>query len=226
MTPDLKPTRDLMPRDLQKRIRKSLPDLLPDLARVAQRFPWSLLVAFVLTFYGLFELQKTLPWSEDIRLVRVPAALTAAFFWSFAATLYAEAKGYEVTHRHGLVVAGYVLMPEHVHLLTNEPRVSSLAVAIQVLKQQTSRQLKGLGQSQFWQRRYYDFNVYTAAKMLEKLKYMHRNPVRRGVAATLEDWPWSSFRHYATDVEGTVEIESDQTARRRELRLETLGRNP
>jgi REP element-mobilizing transposase RayT len=40
--------------------------------------------------------------------------------------------------RYGFVVAGYVLAPEHVHLLGGEPRRSSLSVALQVLKQQTS----------------------------------------------------------------------------------------
>jgi putative transposase len=112
-----------------------------------------------------------------------------------------------VRRRYGFVVAGYVL--------TNEPRISSLAIAIQILKQQTSRKLKSPGQPQFWQRRYYDFNVYTAAKTVEKLKYMHRNPIRRGLVARPEDWPWSSFRHYATGIEGTVEIESEVTARKR-----------
>jgi putative transposase len=43
--------------------------------------------------------------------------------------------------RYGFVVAGYVVMPEHVHLLVGEPRRSSLSVALQVLKQQTSRQV-------------------------------------------------------------------------------------
>jgi len=75
-------------------------------------------------------------------------------------------------------------MPEHVHLLTNEPQISTLAVALQVLKQQTSRKLKSPATAHFWQRRYYDFNVYTTAKTIEKLKYMHRNPSRRGLAET------------------------------------------
>lgn len=128
-----------------------------------------------------------------------------------------------VRQRYGFVVAGYVLMPEHVHLLTNEPRISSLAVALQVLKQETSRILKSPGQTQFWQRRYYDFNVYTEAKTVEKLKYMHRNPVRRGLVAKPEDWPWSSLHHYATAEPGTVEIESEWTARKRELEAKQLG---
>jgi putative transposase len=125
--------------------------------------------------------------------------------------------------RYGFVVAGYVLMPEHVHLLTNEPRLSTLAVALQVLKQQTSRKLKRTAVTHFWQRRYYDFNVYTAAKTIEKLKYMHRNPVRRGLVAKPEEWPWSSYRHYATGWKGTVEIESHWTSHERERKAKTPG---
>jgi putative transposase len=117
--------------------------------------------------------------------------------------------------RYGFVVAGYVLMPEHVHLLASEPSRSSLSIAIQVLKQQTSRKLKQRGEVQFWQRRYYDFNVHTEEKRIEKLRYIHRNPVKRGLVEKPEDWPWSSFRHYATGEDGAVEIESQWTAFRR-----------
>jgi putative transposase len=122
----------------------------------------------------------------------------------------------KVRIRYSFVVAGYVLMPEHVHLLVGEPRRSSLSVALQVLKQQTSRQLKQRGAVQFWQRRYYDFNVHKEEKRVEKLRYMHRNPVKRGLVEKPEQWQWSSFRHYATGELGAVEIESEWTGRRRE----------
>jgi putative transposase len=128
-----------------------------------------------------------------------------------------------VRQRYGFVVAGYVLMPEHVHLLTNEPRISTLSVVLQVLKQQTSKKLKQPSPRQFWQTRYYDFNVYTADKTVEKLKYMHRNPVRRGLVEKPEDWPWSSFRHYATGQEGTVEIESGWTSYKREQKAKATS---
>ena len=125
----------------------------------------------------------------------------------------------EVTRtRYEFVVAGYVLMPEHVHLLVNEPRRGTLAAVIQVLKQMTSRKLKKPGEPQFWLRRYHDYVVPTEAKRVEKLRYTHRNPVKRGLAREPADWPWSSFRHYATGEVGIVEIESEWTARRREQR--------
>jgi putative transposase len=45
-------------------------------------------------------------------------------------------------------------------------------------------------------RRYYDFNVWTGKKRVEELRYIHRNPVRRGLVERQEDWLWSSSRHY------------------------------
>ena len=111
---------------------------------------------------------------------------------------------------------GYVLMPEHVHLLVSEPMNRNLATALQALKQSVSRSLALRSALPFWEPRYYDFNVWTAKKQTEKLKYLHRNPVVRGLVAKPEDWKWSSFRHYATGAEGAVEIESKWTERRRE----------
>ena len=118
--------------------------------------------------------------------------------------------------RYGLYVTGYVVMPEHVHLLLSEPREAVLATALQSLKQSVSRRLSLRAAEPFWQERYYDFNVYSQRKIVEKLRYMHRNPVVRGLVSAPEEWVWSSFRHYATGVEGVVEIESQWTIRRRE----------
>ena len=118
-----------------------------------------------------------------------------------------------------LCVYGYVVMPEHVHLLLGEPERRTLADALKSLKQGVSRRLVGEGEH-FWQKRYYDFNVRNREQFVEKLGYIHRNPVKRGLCACPEDWEPSSFCHYATGIEGRVEIESEWTARRRELAAE------
>jgi hypothetical protein len=68
----------------------------------------------------------------------------------------------------------------------------------------------------FWQARGYDRNVYSAKEFAEKLRYIHENPVKRGLVKAAEDWKWSSFRHYAFREVGVVEIESEWTARDRE----------
>ncbi len=138
---------------------------------------------------------------------------------------------------YGFWLIGYVVMPDHVHLLLSEPERKNLALVLQMLKQMVSRNLRSEGgpsyreakggdiqpqvsgdvQPQpFWQARYYDFNVWSEQKRVEKLRYIHRNPVKRGLVERPEDWLWSSFHHYLTGEEGVVEIESHWTATRRE----------
>jgi putative transposase len=102
-------------------------------------------------------------------------------------------------------VIGYVVMPEHVHLLVSEPRKKLLAVALQALKISVVRRTT---RRRFWQARYYDFNVHSEAKRIEKLNYMHWNPVKRGLVEKPEDWRWSSCHHYQTGEPGRVTIES------------------
>lgn len=114
-----------------------------------------------------------------------------------------------------LRVFGYVVMPEHVHLLVSEPQRGKLSHAIKSLKQGVARRLIGKAEH-FWQKRYYDFNVRDHTQFVEKLRYIHRNPVNRELCDAPEDWEWSSFRHYATGCEGRVRIESEWTARKRE----------
>jgi putative transposase len=116
--------------------------------------------------------------------------------------------------KYGFYVVGYVVMPEHVHLLLSEPERGDLATAIQAMKQSVARRVGG----HFWQFRYYDFNVWTPSKRKEKLRYLHRNPVTRGLVAAPDEWEWSSFRHYVTGERGVVEIESHWTAAERERR--------
>ena len=118
-----------------------------------------------------------------------------------------------VRRRYVLFVFGYVVMPEHVHLLISEPRRGALDRAIQALKTSVS---KYSSHRPFWLVRYCDFNVHSAAKKTEKLRCIHRNPVTRGLVDRPEDWKWSSFRHYLSGEVCSVEIESSWTAGRRQ----------
>jgi putative transposase len=80
--------------------------------------------------------------------------------------------------RYSFHVIGYVVMPEHVHLLVSEPQFTVLAKAIQALKLSVAVQRH---ERPFWQARYYDFNVWSERKRIEQLRYIHRNPVARGL---------------------------------------------
>ena len=125
----------------------------------------------------------------------------------------------KVRARYRFEVLGYVVMPEHIHLLVSEPDQALLSKAIQALKISVSRRALAMQSnvvSPFWQKRYYDHNVRNHESFVNKLRYIHRNPVKRGLCENAIDWSWSSFRHYATAEIGLVEIESEWTARRRE----------
>ena len=117
--------------------------------------------------------------------------------------------------RYSFLLTGYVVMPEHVHLLIREPKHGLLADALKALKLSVAKRRP---EKPFWMRRYYDFNVFSESKRIEKLRYIHRNPVTRGLVASPDAWPWSSFRHWSTGTKGRVEIESQWTAARREER--------
>jgi putative transposase len=117
-------------------------------------------------------------------------------------------------------------MPEHVHLLLSEPDSGTLADAIHLLKLSSAKQAISEGHvdsGHYWQKRYYDRNIRSYSDFMEKLRYIHRNPVKRELCGRPADWSWSSFRHYATGEAGSVEVESEWTARRREVeRAEVL----
>ncbi|HEY6372763.1 MAG TPA: hypothetical protein VIX37_19455, partial [Candidatus Sulfotelmatobacter sp.] len=93
---------------------------------------------------------------------------------------------------------GYVIMPEPVHLLVNGTERSTVAQAWKSLKQGGARRLALRAEEPFERERYYDFNVWSEREFREKVRYLHRNPVKRGFVAKPEDWPWSNVRHYAT----------------------------
>ena len=161
--------------------------------------------------WGLRRFQQ----SGDLHFVTFTCYRREPLLVTAEAKLLVERALEQARRQYGFWVSGYVLMPEHVHLLVSEPERATLATALQAMKQSVSRRLI-CGREHFWQARYYDFNVYTRTKRLEKLSYMHWNPVVRGLVKEPQDWAWSSFRHYLTGEEGVVEIESEWTARKRE----------
>ena len=130
----------------------------------------------------------------------------------------------QVRSRFRFLLIGYVVMPEDVHLLVSEPKKGNPSKALQVLKQKVSRSLRkparkpsaqlSLGftaasdSPAFWQRRFYEFNVWSDKKVQEKLDYMRRNPVQRKLVLHPRDWPWSSWSHYEKGEAGLIRIDA------------------
>ena len=127
----------------------------------------------------------------------------------------------QTRRRFQMRVYGYVVMPEHVHLLLSEPDGKMLSNAVQLLKSKVSIQARKQGKSvagefPFWQIRYYDHNVRNYEGFVTQLRYIHRNPVKRGLCTMPKEWPWSIFRAWALGEVGIVEVESEMIAARRE----------
>jgi putative transposase len=110
----------------------------------------------------------------------------------------------ETRQRYRFVVLGFVVMPEHFHLLIGEPQVGDPSKVMQVVEQRlVQRVLRRLrrkrnadqgwlwepGPVHVWQARFYDFNVWTEHERVEKLRYMRRNPVKRGLVTEPQQWP-------------------------------------
>jgi putative transposase len=124
----------------------------------------------------------------------------------------------QTRQRYQFVVVGYVVMPEHFHVLISEPQKGDPSVVMKVVKQRFARLLHRKrsptpldlweegDDEQVWQKRFYDFNVWSERKHVEKLRYMHRNPVKRGLVERPEHWAWSSFGAYAYGERGRVRV--------------------
>jgi len=127
----------------------------------------------------------------------------------------------QVRRRYHFVVVGYVVMPDHIHLLLSEPERGNPSVVMQAIKQGFARRLlrrlranreprlDELGNQPFnaqhvWQRRFYDFVVRTYEKRQEKLHYIHQNPVRASLVLEPWQWRWGSAPHYLRGESGPV----------------------
>ena len=128
----------------------------------------------------------------------------------------------EARTRFEFLLVGWVLMPEHFHLLLQPRPAASTSGLVKDIKQPSANSvLKALqgtsdlalwrsllrsfhlpatvhGHAHYrvWQRRFFPFTVYTEKKCREKLEYMHNNPVKRRLVTAPADWPWSSWRFY------------------------------
>jgi putative transposase len=124
----------------------------------------------------------------------------------------------DVRHKLGVALWGYVIMPEHVHLIGFPQHPDScMEHILAALKRPVSRWAKqhlvDSGNTawlerltvteahrvvfRFWQPGGgYDRNIWHGRSIEEMIAYVHANPVRRGLVSAPLDWPWSSARFW------------------------------
>ena len=88
----------------------------------------------------------------------------------------------------------YVVMPNHIHALLSLEDDQTLGRAMQLIKGGFSHALResGLAMKAVWQPKYYDHRVRDTGEYQRIRNYIRNNPIRRGLAMSIEQYPFSS----------------------------------
>jgi REP element-mobilizing transposase RayT len=134
-------------------------------------------------------------------------------------------------YQYNCKLIGYVIMPDHIHLLI-WPKVEKVITDfMRDFKRFTSgritRQAKVEGRMDWvekfeeagteteraeykvWQDSFWEQSIYTEQFLNQKLNYIHLNPVRAGLCAAAQDYPYSSYRNYDLDDNQLIEIDCE-----------------
>ena len=122
---------------------------------------------------------------------------------------------------HEARCVGFVVMPDHAHTIVWFSTTGQLSRFMRGWKRKSSfhirtwyrrgnaRYFDRFGEGdRFWQPKYYSFDIHSSAKLEEKLRYIHENPVRAGLAERATDWRWGSARWYECRQSVGVSIQS------------------
>jgi REP element-mobilizing transposase RayT len=109
------------------------------------------------------------------------------------AILHEEWSGWR--EHHGWIVGRYVVMPDHVHFFASPLRAENKALnqVVGQWKQWTAKRiLKSNGMpAPLWQPEFFDHLLRSEESLAEKWKYVRENPVRAGLCAHAEAWPYA-----------------------------------
>ncbi len=112
--------------------------------------------------------------------------------------------------RDNAKVHGYVVMPNHMHLLVSIQEEKNISFFVRDLKKRivfeyfNSRNVKI---QKFWQHRFDDLYIISEKTFAVKLNYIHNNPVKAGLVENPEDWECSSAEYYKTGKQGIIKID-------------------
>ena len=136
-------------------------------------------------------------------------------------------------YQHSCKLLGYVIMPDHIHLLLFPIGDSALDAFMRDYKRFTAgrivrqAQVEGIeawvnafkaagdetnrGEHKVWQDSYWDKNIFSEGFLRQRLNYLHRNPVRANLVEKPEDYPYSSYRNYVFNDQTLIEIDMGWT---------------
>jgi REP element-mobilizing transposase RayT len=116
---------------------------------------------------------------------------------------------------YGIKILGYVIMPDHVHLVLLPPDGIELGRVIGQLKSKSARSYFAMKTDLpkdetkiLWLRRCYDHNCRDTQSIIEKINYCHNNPSKKGLVSEPGEWKWSSFGWYEGKRDGPLKIDA------------------
>jgi len=156
---------------------------------------------------------------------RIPRGQQAGFVYHVInrgngrATIFHKAQDYQAflsilalaKARHPVKLFAFSLMPNHFHFVIEASHQQSLSRFMQwLLTSHVRRYHKHYGGSgHVWQGRFKSFPVQRDEHLLMVLRYVLQNPIRSGLAASVNDWPWSSWRRSELADPCPVEVEAN-----------------
>lgn len=125
----------------------------------------------------------------------------------------------EARKKHNFRIYGYVVMPNHVHLVLHPPEGMKLGLVIGQIKSKVARHLLSDvkvpdgARRVFWQKRCYDHNCRSPESVIEKINYCHTNPVRSGLVEVPGQWKWSSYNWYIGEADAKIELDAIESGK-------------
>jgi REP element-mobilizing transposase RayT len=128
----------------------------------------------------------------------------------------------------GLKIHGYVIMINHIHVIVSHERYDQIPNIVRDFKRHTATEISNYlselgqfselfwvkifhsretGQLRIWQEGYHSIAIKSQTFFVEKLAYIHDNPVRKGFVEKPEDWKYSSARSYLLEYDGLIVID-------------------
>jgi putative transposase len=140
-----------------------------------------------------------------------------------------ESLNYCVEHK-ALHVHGFVIMPNHAHFLLSTNEEKNLSEVMRDFGTHTSRRLTEILEQEkrfdvlklfreaagadgrgnrykVWQDGFHPIAIESERFFLEKLRYLHENPVRKGYVERPEQWRYSSARNYVLDDDSIIAVD-------------------
>lgn len=124
---------------------------------------------------------------------RDPVFFSDDDYWKYLHDLRTAAE------QHGCLVHAYVLMTNHVHIITTPLKANSLAYMMKSIGSRYVRYINGKYKRSgtLWESRFKSALINTEQYLLTCYRYVELNPVRARMVADPKQYPWSSFHHNA-----------------------------